>query len=194
MAVISQFATEALVEIVEANINKCIENNHLPVGYVMDEGAEITVYGDLNPHTKITAIKVMMFGNSVLTMSYKFDGKYKMPKETKELLTRNIIMNAVTHACQEEFFYDNLSNLLCGLTTEKVLVHPIGLEIKYSSEDDSQVFMASYNGKILFAREEAINVDQGIGHNLLTTDSDFVAIITKLVAHILESTDFEFNV
>lgn len=194
MAIISQARTEALVEIVEANINKCLENNYLPVGYFMDEVTEITVYGDHNPHTKITAIKVMMFGNSVLTMSYKFEGKYKMPEDTKKLLTRNIINNAVIKACEEEFFYDNLSNLLCGLTAEKVIVHPVGLEIKYSSEDDSQVFMVQYNGKILFAREEAINLDQGIGHNLLTTDSDFVAIIIKLVAHVLESTDFEFNV
>lgn len=194
MTIINQKVAEMLVEIIEININKSLTSNNVPVGHLMEGDTKVIVYSELNPHTKITSVRVKMFDSHVLTMSNRFDGKYKMSKETREQLARNIIMNAVTHVCQEEGFYDDLSNLLCGITAEKVLVHPIGLEIKYTSEDDSQVFMCQYNGKVLFAREEAINVDQGIGYNLFTTDSEFTAIVIKLVAHILESTDFEFNV
>lgn len=158
-----------------------------------EEFPVIHVSFDYNPATKLRKTVVSLGGRIIMTTQDRMDQTLRRhPEERQCILTEledgffDIISNATE-------WRENLGNMLYGSTSVCSIVHPIGMNVNFHTDDDSRRMLITYKGKSIYALEEAIGVDSGIGVDVLTPHLQLKDAVGKVLNHVIGSGEYEFE-
>lgn len=150
----------------------------------------VMVKFDYNEHTKLVKYTVTIDGNHLSTNCIHKDGGLRSRLPEWEDGIASCFFQAIA---DKEDFTQSLANLLEGTTANKTLHHPIGLSVKFHKDDDSQVLLVEYKGKSLYALEEAINLELGIGYECFTESEVLFERVSTVMCYLVDTGDYEFE-
>lgn len=155
-----------------------------------DSGITVTIRTTANPHTKLTKFEVYVFDRMVGSGEVKFDKKIQLEKSFVETLPDFIMTHLLGHIIDDSGTAEAIDNMLRGITSGIEVEHPFGMSIKFHSDDDHQVLMITKGKDVLYALEEAVNLNEGIGTDLFTPVEQLKYRINKVLAHYTIREDF----
>lgn len=155
-----------------------------------DSNIGVNIRTTANSHTKLTKYEIYVANQMVGSGTVKFDTKIILDKSMADTLAENIFAVLLTYISKESGAIEAVDNMLRGVTTSNEVEHPYGINIKFHTDDDHQVMMLTKGKEVLYALEEAVNLDQGIGTDLFTPIEQLKGRIGKVLRHYSEREDF----
>lgn len=145
---------------------------------------------EFNPHSKIGVVVVNMGLETILTHSFKPGKQPLMPYEFIEALSIRIGKIISGNIMELTDFYLGLREILEGHSPLLEISHPFGFVVQYNNDVDGQQFMIKLSdelGTVLYALEDGINMDQGIGSICLATPDELVDKVKRVQQHFIEN-------
>ncbi|EBY9764095.1 hypothetical protein D5W64_13360 [Salmonella enterica subsp. enterica serovar Saintpaul] len=153
----------------------------------------IQVSFNYNPSTKLRRTAVTFNGQVILTTQDRMDQKLRRQSDERQCVLTELEAGFFEIISSNIDWKENLGNMFYGHTSVWNIVHPIGMEVNIHNEDDSRRMLITYKGKSLYALEEAIGIDFGIGVDVLTPHFRLKEIVTRVLKHIVGSSEYEFE-
>lgn len=155
-----------------------------------DSNIDVNIRTTPNSHTKLTKFEVYVANQMVGADTIKLGGKFFFDKSFIDNLGTNIFSVLLAHIVKDSGFNESIDNMLRGITTANEVESPYGVTIKFHTDDDHQVMLLTKGKEVLYALEEAVNLDEGVGTDLFTPIEQLKGRIGKVLRHYSQRDDF----
>lgn len=184
------FAVQAKDEIIEHLTNQLKGKANSNTFSLKGSDIPVSIRTSANSHTKLTKFEVYVLDQMVGSGVTKFDRKIYLDKSFSDTLPDFIMGAILAHISVDSGAFEGIDNMLRGITSGKEVEHPFGMTIKFHSDDDHQVLMITKGKDVLYALEEAVNLDEGIGTDMFTPIEQLKHRINKVLTHYTTREDF----
>lgn len=157
---------------------------------IKDSQIDVNIRTSLNQHTKLIKFEVYVFNQMVGSGTHKSGGKVYLDKDFVDKLGENIFIVLINTIHKDSDVVEDIENMLRGVTISNEVCHPYGVTIKFHTGDDHQAMLITKGKDTLYALEEAINLEEGIGTDLFTPVEQLKGRIMNVLRHVAEREDF----
>lgn len=157
---------------------------------IKDSQIDVSIRTSLNQHTKLVKFEVYVSNQMVGSGTHKSGGKIYLDKDFVDKLGENIFIVLINTIHKDSGVVEDIENMLRGVTTSNEVNHPYGVTIKFHTDDDHQVMLITKGKDTLYALEEAINLEEGVGPDLFTPVGQLKGRIMNVLRHVAGREDF----